>query len=104
VRFILWWLRKEKSGHRLKPVLLVRVSLVAPLGRLHVIKSESLFVEDGGATFSLIAPCGYVGIALIVAKGFSLRSLVLFAEVPTAGFVAVQGVDAHQFGELEEVR
>ena len=40
---------------------------------------------------------------LVVAQGFAVRRLVLLAEVPPAGFIAMQCVAAHQFGQLEEI-
>ena len=40
---------------------------------------------------------------LVVAQRFAVLGLVLLAEVTTAGFTTMQGVDAHQFAQLEEV-
>ena len=70
---------------------------------MHVVEGERLFGESGGAAFSLVAPGGDVGVVLVVAEGFAFGRLILFAEMAAAGFVAVERVEAHQFGEFEEV-
>src|SRR5438128_2467064 len=49
-------------------------------------------------------PGRHVAEALIVALGLALRRLVLLAEMAAARLLAVQGVVAHQLGELEKVR
>jgi hypothetical protein len=64
-------------------------SLVAPLGGVDVVEGERLFVESGGAAIALVLPGGDVGVVLVVAKRFAFGRLKLFAEVTTAGFVAV---------------
>ena len=48
-------------------------------------------------------PGGDVGEVLVVALGLALLGLVLGPEVAAAGLLAVEGVEAHQLGQLEEV-
>ena len=48
-------------------------------------------------------PGGDVGEVLVVAQGLAVRRLALLAEVAAARLLAVQRVEAHQLGELEEV-
>ena len=48
-------------------------------------------------------PGTHVAEVLVVALGFAFRSLAFFAEVAAARFLAVQGVESEDFGELEEV-
>ena len=46
---------------------------------------------------------GGESMSAVVALRLALRGLMLLAEVPAAGFLAVAGVGDHQLGELEEV-
>ena len=39
----------------------------------------------------------------VIPLGFTIRSLVFFAEMSAAGFVALERVNAHELGELEEI-
>src|SRR5208282_49487 len=96
-----WLVDMRKSGG--EPPHSKGGSFVAPLRRLHVIEGERLFSESGGATFSLVFPGGDVGVVGVVAHRLALGCLIPFAEVTTAGFLAVQRVQAHEFGEFEEV-
>src|SRR5579859_3552147 len=49
-------------------------------------------------------PCRNIAKMLVVAQGFAVRGLALRPEVPAAGLAAVQGINTHQLGQLEEVR
>ena len=51
-----------------------------------------------------IFPCGDVGVRVIVAQRFAVRSLKFLAEMAAAGFVALQRVQAHQLAELQKIR
>ncbi len=48
-------------------------------------------------------PGGDVGIVGVIAERFTFGSLKLFTEMAAAGFAAVEGVHAQEFGEFEEV-
>src|SRR5688572_31259049 len=60
-------------------------------------------MEHGRYVFAHILPGCDVREAFIVALGLAVRGLMLLAEVPAAGFLAVQRVETHQLGKLEEV-
>src|SRR5262245_21257770 len=75
-------------------------SLVGPLDHLHVLVLQDLLVEDRRGAGVL--PGRDVGEVLVVAQRLAVRGLGLGAEVTAAGLGAVQGVDAHQLGQLEE--
>ena len=45
-----------------------------------------------------------MGEMFIIPQGFSLGSMGLFAEMPAAGFLAVQGVRDQKLGEFHEIR
>src|SRR5512143_1175789 len=79
-------------------------SLVAPLGEVDVLEGERLLVRPRGGAHAFPLPGGRVGEAGIVALRLAVGGLVLLAEMPAAGFLALQGVLAHQLGELHEVR
>lgn len=70
---------------------------------MDVLECERFFVENRQVVDSLKFPCANVGVLVIVAEGFAVIRLVLDAEVAAAGFVAVEGIIAHELGELEEV-
>ncbi len=44
-----------------------------------------------------------VGEVFIISQSFAFRGLMFFAEMRAAGFVASEGVEAHQLGEFQEV-
>src|SRR5688572_32556733 len=55
-------------------------------------------------SISLVFPGKDVGKILVVAPRFSVGRLMLFAEMATTGFVAGEGIDAHELAEFQEVR
>src|SRR5512145_1043869 len=78
-------------------------SLVAPGLEVHVLEDEWLHVPDRLLPLARVLPRRDVAEALVVAQSLALLGLVLLAEVPAAGFLALEGVEAHQLAELEEV-
>src|ERR687890_1979012 len=78
-------------------------SLVAALGEVDVLVLEVFAVQDRGSALWRPLPGGDVGEVLVVAQRLALGGLALRAEVPAAALGAVQGVDAHQLGQLDEV-
>src|SRR3954464_11371295 len=70
---------------------------------MHVFKRQRLFVEYRRKTCSSVLPGGDVGEIRIIAECLSFGRLIFLTEVTTAGFVAVECINAHQFGEFEEV-
>src|SRR3954469_19480928 len=81
----------------------VAASLVAALGEVDVLVLERLAVQHGGLALRRPLPRGDVGEVLVVAQRLALGGLALGPEVPTTALVAVQGVDAHELGEVDEV-
>ncbi len=61
-------------------------------------------MEDRFAHFPFGLPCSDIGKLLIVALCLAVRRLVFLAEMPSAGFVAVQCVARDQLADFEEVR
>src|SRR5215207_7943720 len=83
-------------------------SLVAPLLELDGFVHEILLVQDrhahlAVAVAALELPRGDVQELVVTAQRLAVLRLRLGAEVSAAGLPAVQGVDAHQLAELEEV-
>ncbi len=70
---------------------------------MDVVEGELLFVQHRGSADAGEFPRGDVAEVLVVASGFALFGLILLPEVAAAALVAVQGVDAHQLAEFEEV-
>ena len=70
---------------------------------MDVFKGERLFMQDGRRILACVFPRGYVGEILIVAESLAIGSLMFFTEMTAAGFFPVAGIDAHQFGQLQEV-
>src|SRR5262252_8052197 len=79
-------------------------SFVAPLGRMHVVEVQRLLVHRFGLIVAGVLPCRDVREAVVIAERFAIGSLVLFTEVPAAGLLAVERVDAHQLAEFQEIR
>src|ERR1019366_2130463 len=69
-----------------------------------VLERERLLVEHRRLAIARVLPRGDVRELLVVAHRLAVSRLVLLAEVPAAALLAVQRVDAHQLGELEEAR
>src|SRR4051794_22273733 len=78
-------------------------SLVAALGEVDVLVLEGFAVQDRRFALPRPLPGRDVGEVLVVAERLALGSLALGAEVTAAALATVQGVDAHQLGELDEV-
>src|SRR3712207_5296676 len=78
-------------------------SLVAALGEVDVLVLEVFAVQDGGSALRRPLPRGDVGEVLVVAQRLPLGGLALGPEVAAAALGPVQGVDAHELGELDEV-
>src|SRR6188474_458631 len=79
-------------------------SLVAPLGEMHVLESERLDEPVRQPIGPGIFPGRDVAEVLVVALGLSVRSLELLSEVPAARLASLERVQAHELGELHEVR
>src|SRR5680860_32170 len=78
--------------------------LIAALGELDVVEGQRLLVEHGRRSDALELPRAHVREVLVVAERLALFGLMLHAEVTAAALFAVARVEAHQLGELEEVR
>src|SRR5689334_22131200 len=70
---------------------------------MHVMELERLLVQHRLFTDTAELPGGGVGKLLVVPPGFSFRGLEFLAKMASAGFVSLQGVEAHQLSELKEV-
>src|SRR5690606_39055255 len=79
-------------------------SLVAALGRLHVLELEGLSVDLMLHPIPLGLPGSHELEVLVVALGLPLLGLVLLPEMTTAGLLTEQGVAAHELAERREVR
>ena len=60
-------------------------------------------MEGGLAALARPLPGADVGEPVVVAQGLALVGLALLAEVAAAGFLAVERIEAHERGELEEI-
>ena len=64
---------------------------------------ERLFDKDGLFAFACIFPAADIHVLIVAALSFAVGSLVFFAEVSAARFVAVERVDGHEASDCEEV-
>src|ERR1700678_3494982 len=80
-----------------------RPSFVIPLRWMHVFERQRLLIENRGLIFAGELPRGDVAEIFIVAPSLAVRRLIFFSKMRTAGFVAIQRVDAHQLCQLEEI-
>src|SRR5712691_12496608 len=71
---------------------------------MHGRELERLLVQHRRHPDARELPGGDVAEAGVVALRLTLRRLILLPEVAAARFLAMQGIVAHQLGELEEVR
>ena len=83
---------------------------------MDVLERQLLFVQQRGGVRALVFPSGNVGEIRVIALrltglgiagehlGVFVEELMFQAEMAAAGFLAVAGVVAHDFGEFEEVR
>src|SRR4051812_30841310 len=78
-------------------------SLIAPLLHLDVLIDQWFLVQDGFATVAAPLPGRHVGDLVVVSQGLAVLGLRLGPEVTATGLAALQGVDAHQLTELDEV-
>src|SRR2546426_12199208 len=70
---------------------------------MHGCELERLLVQHRRHPDARELPGGDVAEARVVALRLTLGRLMLLAEVAAAGLLAMQGVVAHQLGELQEV-
>src|SRR5438477_2882779 len=77
--------------------------LVAPRGELRFFVGQRLFVQTRFALLAGVLPGADVEELIVVASCFAVGRLMLDAEVSAGPLLALQRVDAHQLGELEEV-
>src|SRR5690625_7482116 len=61
-------------------------------------------MEDWLAILTTPTPRGHIGVILIVTQCLMVFCWALRPEVAAARLVAVEGIDAHQFPQFEEVR
>ena len=78
--------------------------LVAPLGHFDFLIIQRFLMESWSMVFTLMLPCGNVGEIIVVAQCLAIFSLVFGSEMPTTGFLPVQGVSAKQLGKFHEIR
>src|SRR5688572_4749608 len=71
---------------------------------MDVVEAERFLVQDRRLAGPPVFPCGGIAVGVIVAHCFTLWSLELLTEVPSAGFIALQRVHAHQLAEFQKVR
>ena len=62
-----------------------------------------LFMEDWRLALASVLPCRNIGVLVIVTQGFAFFCLVLLTEMTTAGFLAMQSVNTHEFAQLQEI-
>src|SRR5438132_1606576 len=79
------------------------ILLVASLRHVDFFVNQRLLLQHRRLVWPLIPPRRDVGETLVVAFGFAVFGLKLFAEVAAAGFVAMERVEAEQLSELHEV-
>src|SRR5216684_2964021 len=70
---------------------------------MHFVERERLFVQLRLPADTGEFPGGDVRKAIVVSQGFALRGLALLAEMSTAGFAALEGVEREELGKLEVV-
>ncbi len=70
---------------------------------MDVVELERLLIQYGELIGSGVFPGGNVGEMFVIAESFAIRSLILFAEMSAAAFVAMERIAAHEFAEFEEV-
>src|SRR4051794_21014190 len=87
----------------LSPILMAQPSLVAPRLQLDELVGEVLLVQHRRLTCTGPLPGCDVGVLLVVAQRLAVLGLRLGPEVAAARLAPVEGVDAHQLAELEEV-
>src|SRR5437773_5842018 len=60
-------------------------------------------MESRGLTIALKFPRENSGVVFVVAERFAVWRLMFLAEMRPGRFVALQCIDAHQFGEFEKI-
>src|SRR5699024_11681717 len=78
-----------------------RSSLITPLFHSDVCEFQRLLVQDRFVFAEL--PCRDIGKLIVDAQRLTVFSLALATEMTTARFTAVQGVNAHELGQLQEI-
>src|SRR5688500_2474625 len=93
------------AGLSARAVCSIRGALfVTPLAGGDELELERLLVELRRLARAGELPGGDVAEVLVVAERLAFGGLVLLAEVAAARLFAMERVDAHQLGELEEIR
>ena len=67
------------------------------------LERQGLFLQDRRLSHALELPRGDVGVLFVVALALALFSLVFFAEVAAAAFVAVEGIESEEFAKFKEI-
>src|SRR6267378_1645130 len=79
-------------------------SFVASLRQMHRFEMQLFAIQFRRLTVALKFPRKHSCMALVVSERFAVGRLMFLAEMRTGRFVALQRVNAHQFGEFEEIR
>ena len=82
----------------------MKVSFVTARAHVCFLVHQRFLVQYRFFATALVFPGGDVGEMLVVAFGFALLGLEFLAEMAAARFIALQGIDAEQFGKFHEVR
>jgi hypothetical protein len=88
----------------LPKVLIFGHSFVAPLRQMHALEVQLFAMQFRRLTVTLKFPRKHSCLALVVSERFTIGRLMLLAEMRAGRFVTLQRVNAHQFGEFEEIR
>jgi len=64
---------------------------------------QRFLVQDRRFILALVFPGRDVGEMLVIAERLALGGLKFLAEMAPAGFAAVQGIQAEEFGKLHEI-
>src|ERR1700757_505059 len=71
---------------------------------MHGLEMQRFSMQFWRLTVALKFPREYRRMVLVVAERFAIGRLMFLAEMCPGGFVTLQGVNAHEFGEFEEIR
>jgi hypothetical protein len=78
-------------------------SFIASLGQMNRFEMQLFAMQFRKLSVSLKFPSKHSCMALVVPERFAIGRLMLLAEMRAGRFVTLQRVNAHQFGELEEI-
>src|SRR5215211_1646227 len=79
-------------------------SFIAPLRQMHGFELQLFAMQFRRLTVALKFPRKHSCMVLVVPERLTIGRLMLFAEMRAGGFVTLQRINAHQFGEFEEIR